>query len=127
MCKLAVALGSRCDLLLKGVKVIRFVLIVLFFSFSFITKAAVVTSKNVKIKEVSAYDDHMEGVVFISTSSNHPSCPDGGYLLPTAVGFKALYSQAITAGTIQANVFVQYYDNRTTSGRCEIDAIRIFF
>jgi len=107
--------------------VFKYPLAVLLWTVSIIANAAIVTSNDVKIKEVSAYDDHMGGVVFISTSSNHPSCPGGGYLSPNAVGFKALYSQAITAGTTQANVFVQYYDNRTTSGRCEIDAIRIFF
>ena len=89
--------------------------------------AEIVYLDNVKINEVSVYDDWEGGIILVGTSSAHASCSKGQYLKPSALTYDQLYSAALAAGAAQTNVRLQLYTDRKIGDRCEIDAIRIFF
>jgi len=92
-----------------------------------ITHAEIVGVSDVKITEISAYDDYEGGIIRIEMSNVHSSCPNGVYLNPNSVGFDRLYSLAIVAATTQKTTRFQLYNDKIISGLCEIDAIRLKF
>jgi len=92
-------------------------------------QAEVITLLDVKINEISVYDDYQDGVVFLGLSKAIGTCNVGAYLnpnLPPEV-FNRLYALSISSATTKQNLKIQLYDDRTVDGRCEIDAIRAFY
>lgn len=89
--------------------------------------AAIVTVENIKITEISAYDDYQNGIVRVEMSNTHPACTSGSYLKPDSIGFDALYSLLLSSATARLTAKFQLYDDRVIDGLCEIDAIRIKF
>lgn len=88
--------------------------------------ADIVDHSNVKITEISAYDDYQNGIVFLGISLNSSFCPGGVYLnANTTAGFKNLYTLAIAAASAGKIVNLQLYNDRIESNRCEVDAIRV--
>lgn len=88
--------------------------------------AEIVNHSNVKIIEISAYDDYENGSVILDLSLNSSFCTGGVYLnANTAAGFKNLYALAIAAASADKVVNFQLYNDRIDSNRCEVDAIRV--
>lgn len=81
----------------------------------------------VKINEISVYDDYEDGLIYLGMSKTHPSCSNGAYLKRNSIGFKELYSLVLTAATTRQELKFQIYIDRIKSGRCEVDAIRAFY
>ena len=102
-----------------------FVLIFTLYAVS--TNAEIVYLDNVKVNEVSVYDDWEGGIILVGASSSHSSCPKGQYIKPSALTYEHLYSAALAAGAAQINVRFQLYTDRKIGDRCEIDAIRHYF
>ncbi|MBA6233658.1 MULTISPECIES: hypothetical protein [unclassified Colwellia] len=92
-----------------------------------IAHAEIVAVGDVKITEISAYDDYQGGIIRIEMTNVNSSCPNGGYLNPNSVGFDRLYSLAIVAATTQKIARFQLYNDKIIAGLCEIDAIRLNF
>lgn len=88
--------------------------------------ADIVEHSNVKITEISAYDDYQNGTVYLGISLNSSFCMGGVYLnANTTAGFKNLYALALAAASAGKVVNLQLYNDRIESNRCEVDAIRV--
>jgi len=88
-------------------------------------KAEIVYQREVKITQINAYDDHMNGAIYLYLTQHHNSCPGGNYLNPQSPGFQSLYSMALAAYMANKTVTIQMYDDRVYSTRCEVDAIQL--
>lgn len=89
--------------------------------------ADIVNVDNVRISEVSVYDDFEGGIVRLQMSETHPSCPDGSYLKPGSEGFDRLYSLVLVQASADKAAKFQLYDDRNIGGLCQVDAIRLKF
>lgn len=105
----------------------KMLVVFLFGLLSLNVTAAVVTIDDIKVTEVSAYDDYQGGIVRVEMSATHSACTSGSYLNPASTGFDSLYSLLLTSATACLSIKFQLYDDRIIDGLCEIDAIRTKF
>ena len=93
---------------------------------SSVANAEIIYQKGVKMTQINAYDDSPTVGAFVYLSANHADCPNGVYINPTAENYNSLYSTVLSAFIAGKTVDFQLYNDRITSGRCEVDGVWVF-